>query len=232
MRQQTLSRSGTICHPGAGKSQRAAQTQYGVCCLNHQAEGYPKDKRYNTAKNIFMDELGNFRNRQIQLLVLIDNFDNPRCREKLNDWLSYYNTASLKTFYHITGIKLGKTNKAIQEKLNTITSKDFTGLIEYKKKPIPGGYKKFYKMISNVGFEKAYGQYVRLKDFDLYLTINNGLYSLTEGKSGVIVAQGYSKDEAISAFNNNIDDNMNMIKERLEELIGKNGLSPLHETTS
>ncbi len=194
-----------------------------------EAENYPQNEKLTIAKDIYIDEVGTFSTRQIRLLVLIDNFDKPECKEELKNWLSYYNKASLKTFYHITGINLGTTDKAITSKLNIITSKDFQGIIPYRKKPVPEGYKKFYKLMGNK-FEEAYGEYMQLKEFDLYLTVHGGLYNITEGRTGVIIGQGYSKDEAVESFNKATDEyNIDSIKARIEEFINKNGLSPMYQ---
>lgn len=211
------------------KEQREKQEKKFKEWLQDQVENYPKNEKYNIAKDIFIDEIEIFQDRQIELLVLIDNFDNPQCKEKLSDRLSYRNVASLKTFYHITGVRLGRTNKAIEEKLNNITSKDFTGIVKYKKKPIPEGHKKFYKIMGDKSFVEAYGEHIELKGFDLYLTTNQGLYTLTEGRTGVIITQGYSRDEAIEKFNKVIEDNADMIKKSIKELIDQNGLSPIYE---
>lgn len=197
--------------------------------LQSQAKNYPKNEKYNIAKDIFIDEIEFFQDRQVELLVLIDNFDNLLCKEELKNRLSYNNIASLKTFYHITGIRLGRTNKAIEEKLDSITSKDFTGIVKYKKKPIPEGHKKFYKIMGDKSFVEAYGEHIELKGFDLYLTTSQGLYTLTEGRTGVIITQGCSRDEAIEKFNKVIEDSADMIKKSIKELIDQNGLSPIYE---
>ncbi|HHU81232.1 MAG TPA: hypothetical protein GXZ35_07920 [Acholeplasmataceae bacterium] len=93
--------------------------------LTAAAQNYSDTEKLQILKDIFTKEFGNFSGNSIKLLVLIDNFDNPQCKAEIREWLAYFNTASLKTFYAITGINLGKTDKAIQARLNEITSNDF-----------------------------------------------------------------------------------------------------------
>lgn len=93
--------------------------------LNESAKQYSDNEKLGLLKEIFINETGQFGGGAIRLLVLIDNFDNLMCKDKLKEWLNYYNTASLKAFSHLTGINLGKTNKEIQARLDSITSKDF-----------------------------------------------------------------------------------------------------------
>lgn len=93
--------------------------------LTEAAENYPNNKNLQILDEVFTKRIGGYSSNTIKLLVLIDNFDDPQCKEKIREWLAYFNTASIKTFETITGIKLGKTDKAIQAKLDQITSADF-----------------------------------------------------------------------------------------------------------
>lgn len=97
--------------------------------LTEAAQNYSNTRNLQILENIFIKKFGGYSPNSIKLLVLIDNFDDPQCKEEIKDWLAYFNTASLKTFEIITGIKLGKTDKEIQAKLDQITSKDFRKIV-------------------------------------------------------------------------------------------------------
>jgi len=81
---------------------------------------------------IFQHLANGFHNRAIRLLVLIDNIDNPRCRRDIIFCLYNDNVASIKTFEHITGIKLAKTYKERKAQLETITQADYGKPKQYK----------------------------------------------------------------------------------------------------
>jgi len=200
-----------------------------VVWLNNEAASYNNTEKLNLLKEIFLNETGGFGGGSIRLLVLIDNFDDMMCKAELKSWLSYFNTASLKTFFHITGINLGKTDKEIQKKLDEITSKDFTGMIPYKKKKERTEVEQvtFYKFINNE-FQECQGEEIKKHELDLYITKNaKGYYSLTEGQSGCCIGQGNTKQEMYESFENLISRNgIDKIKGMIQDMINKHGISP------
>lgn len=207
--------------------------------LQDQAENYSDDEKISITKEIFLNEVGSFNIRQVQLLVLIDNFDNPKCKDQLKEWLSYYNKASLKTFFHITGIKLGTTDKAIQEKLNSITSKDFQGLIPYVKKEKVEQQEVqkevFYEMIRipEPHFEEVLGEPFKKYGFEMFIKESNGKYTISEARTGVLFVSGNSKKELMENLKSAVDRmGINNIKSQLEKLINQFGLSPRYNNVA
>jgi hypothetical protein len=208
--------------------------------LIEQAKNYNDTKKLGLIEEIFLNETGQFGGGSIRLLVLIDNFDNPLCKNKIKSWLSYYNTASLKTFHHITGISLGKTDKEIQAKLDNITSKDFQGMIPYKKRKekIEKGSEVYYEnhfnsMTNEWEFAKREGIYINQCGLDLFITKFGKKYKITEGRSGYIIADGSTEQEALENLKNNIERiGVDKVKERIQELVERTGLSPRYQEKS
>lgn len=204
--------------------------------LTEQANNYNNTEKLELQKEIFLNEVGTYNTNAIKLLVLIDNFDDPQCKDELREWLAYYNTASLKTFFHITGINLGHTDKAIQERLNNITSKDFQGMIKFKpRKQKEERIEKeiitetFYIMIPSPSphFEEVTGEAIQKHGLNLFIRESNGKYLLSECKSGMLVCSGGTKKEVFDNLKRIIDQyTLEGINKRLNELIDKYGISP------
>lgn len=202
--------------------------------LNIETLNYNDEVKLNLLKEIFLGELGQFGGNSIKLLVLIDNFDNPMCKDAIKSWLGYYNTTSLKVFFHITGIRLGTTDKEIQVRLDNITSKDFTGMIPYKKRAEQKEKEEveqviFFKRMRNNEFEECMGEHIKKYGLDLFVSVNRttGYYTITEGKTGCGVGQGNSKKEAFEQFNNYINRvGIEALNKNIQETIDRNGISP------
>lgn len=216
------------------KEQRERQQEEFTAWLNTEAANYNNSEKLELLKEIFFAETGQFGGGSIRLLVLIDNFDNPLCKNKLREWLSYYNTASLKTFFHLTGINLGRTDKEIQARLNSITSKDFTGSISFKprKERTEKEQEVFYTYSFNSNdnqyeFQECRGEYFSKYGLDFFISKTNKGYNITEGKSGLSATKGNTKQEAIDSLIETINrvgiDELNNI---IERSISRTGISP------
>lgn len=84
------------------------------------------DGRIALLKEVYMNELGRFFTKAIELIVLIDNIDDTMCKKELiHNRLHNGNKATKKAFSYITGIKLPDTSKGTSEVINGLSSKDF-----------------------------------------------------------------------------------------------------------
>jgi len=208
--------------------------------LVDQASGYNNNEKLKLLKEIFFAETGQFGGGSIRLLVLIDNFDDIMCKNKLKSWLGYYNTASLKTFFHLTGINLGKTNKQIQAKLDIITSKDFTGIIPFKlrKQKTDKEQELFYTYSFNSDtnqyeFQECYGEYVKKYNLDFFISKTKNGYNITEGTSGLSAAVGKNKRELFETLENNINKmGLDEMYKRIEQFIHDKGVSPKYQNVA
>lgn len=198
--------------------------------LQKETTSYPENEKYKVARDICIDEIGLFSLRHREILVLIDTIDNKDSREELLRRIDYRNDIALKIFYHVTGIKLGSTNLEINKRLKNLTSNDFGDVLPYSKKTNSNEPQRFYIMTKNGRFEPSYGEYIAIEEFDLYITKLNGVYHITEGKTGALVAQGHTKEDVIDKFKKLIKDNRELVDSSLQKLINKNGISPLYET--
>ena len=206
--------------------------------LNSQAENYSNIEKLALIEEIFLNEIGQFGRNSIKLLVLIDNFDNPKCKNKIKEWLSYYNTASLKTFFHITGINLGTTDKTIQERLNSIASKDFQGMIPYVPHIKNQGKVKnemqdtFYIMIPSPKphFEAVTGEYVKKYGLDMFIRQVENKYLISEAKSGILLVSSDNKTHLIDELKCFVDRmGIEKINSEINTQISLNGLSPKYQ---
>jgi len=206
--------------------------------LNSQAESYNNTEKLALIENIFLGELGQFGRNSIRLLVLIDNFDNSACKTKIKEWLSYYNTASLKTFFHITGINLGKTDKAIQERLDSITSKDFQGMIPYIPKAKNQGkidnemMNTFYIMVlqPEPHFEAVTGEYIKKYGLDMFIRQVGNRYLISEAKSGILLCSSDNKTHLMDELKQFVERmSVEKINTEVNKLININGISPKYK---
>ena len=208
--------------------------------LNEEARKYNNTEKLDLLKQIFLAETGQYGGGSLRLLVLIDNFDNPMCKEKLRSWLSYYNTASLKAFFHLTGINLGRTDKAIQERLNSITSKDFQGMISFKprkdkeEKELETFYTFSFDSLNNkYEYQECLGEHFKKYGLNFFISKSNKGYSITEGTSGLNAGTGKNKQETLSQLAENVNRiGIDRLQEVINNSIKKNGISPKYVCNS
>lgn len=101
--------------------------------LKEQVNSYANRERLDLIHTVFLNLL-NHRNPSIELLVLIENIDHPRCKAMLSEYLWYRNTASRRTFECVTGLKLPKTDGATQDFLASISSADYKEPVKFRKR--------------------------------------------------------------------------------------------------
>lgn len=225
----------------AEKEEKEKQQEDFKSWLDNEIIQYNNEEKYNIAREIFLDGVGQYSEYQLKkLLVMIENIDNPLCKEKLKEWLHSHNTTSKKVFFHITGIHLPSTDKTTLPLLDIISTKDFTGIIQYKRKiekveKTEVEQKTFYKYSfdsqeNKYIFQESRGEYVRKYELDLYITKVNNYYTITEGKTGLAVGNGNTKKEAYNKLSELIEVNtLEGVKERIQNFIDNHGISPLYQ---
>jgi hypothetical protein len=182
------------------------------------------------------------------LLVLIDNIENLRCRRDLISRLHNHNVASIKTFEHITGIKLDKTHKKRIAQLELIQKSDYTAKPKHykpRKSKEQADYNDiFYKKRLNedgisIDFVEARGRLWNYDGYDFFITYakkgDKISYTVTEGKTGILVTSGNTLKE-VQAAAKEITNNMRGGKPLetpfaaiLERNIKNHGISPLYK---
>jgi len=105
--------------------------------LTEQAENYNNNDKLDIAKSIFLDAQGQYNELMLcKFIVLIENINNPMCKDMLKSWLHTHNTTSKKVFYHMTGIKLPSMDKSTMPLLDSLSIADYKGIVPYKKKVV------------------------------------------------------------------------------------------------
>ncbi|MBD5589127.1 hypothetical protein [Clostridium botulinum] len=205
--------------------------------LKKEIQNYNNIDKLNLVKQIFINENGRYLESVLKkILILIENINNPLCKEELISWLHGRNKTSKKVFYHITGIKLPTTDKETKQMLEKLTFNDYVGMIEYKprKKPQQKELKTFYKMIRlpKSHFEESLGEEIVKYGLTMYLTKTNNKYALTEARSGCDITGGRTKIETLNNLKNFINKyGIDKIKDMIKEQINQNGISPLFRST-
>jgi len=201
--------------------------------LHEQAERYNNMEKLNLAKEVFLSELGQYNESALrEFIVLVENIDNNKCKEKLISWLHSGNKTSKKLFYHLTGIKLSNTDKETITLLKQLESKDFIGIIPYKKKHEKVKYEMtntFYILVSNPKphFEAVTGEYIKKYNLDLFITETERGYNLNEAKSGTLITSGRTKQVLFDNLKNIIDKiGIEKVESTIQDFVKKYGLSP------
>lgn len=208
--------------------------------LENETENYSDIVKIGILKSVFMHYIGDYSNRSIQLLVLIDNIDNPKCKQKIISWLHAGNKTSKKVFELITGVKLGKTDKEAKEILNKITSADFTGIKKFKPRKTAETKEKeeetFY-IIKYLDKGKSEFQEVKAEQLnkyglDLFIRKGDKNYSINEAKTGLLICDGKNKTEALNKLQNTINQyGIEKINSIISKAISERGLSPKYQNT-
>lgn len=208
--------------------------------IDIEINNYSNVEKFNLAKEIFLQELGQYAEYQLKkLLVLIENIDKPLCKDKLISWLHSGNRTSKKVFYHVTGIKLATTDKATKEILNSISSKDYIGSVAYKKRKDKTEATKetFYKGVkagNEFKWEEVLAEPLNKYGLEMFVLKINGKYSISEAKTGILVVSGISnKTELNKALKETIDRiGIDKINNIINETIEKQGISPKYNLIS
>jgi len=207
--------------------------------LSEQAENYSDNTKLDLAKDIFLDCQGDYNELYLcKLLVLIDNIDNPSCKEQLKNWLHNDNTTSKKLFYHITGIKLPSTNKGTVAILDSLSLSSYQGIILYKKKQqkvnkeiLTDTFYKLVKKYPDYHFETITGEPITKYGLEMFIAQNNGEYSILECKGGnLLVSKVNTKTELMSKLKSLVDHyGIEYINKLIQDSIDKFGISPKYK---
>jgi hypothetical protein len=233
----------------AAETEETAENEYATwkqeAIKNYGGIGTPEGAKILILRDVFLNVIGEYHERAVSLLVLIDNIDNPRCRRDLISRLHNGNVASIKTFEHITGIKLAKTSKARIAQLEIITKADFAEPKQYKprKATVEADYNSvFYKKKrcdngKSFEFVEARGRLWTYGGFDFYIVVSGQekkSYSITEGKTGSMAAQGKTlqaaQDEAKKLVNFGGALSQISFADMVRQAIERDGISPLYQT--
>lgn len=203
--------------------------------LESESSLYNNTEKLEITKAIYQDEINQCSiDLCKKVLFLIENIDNEGCRKDLMSRLRNYNPASRKVFYHVTGIRLPKTDKATIELLQSISSNEYKGLINYKRKAdreeqqkeIVKFYRKNKDGISLAEGEKLKNNY----DLQLYVTFDSekDYYIIVEARTGMTLISGdRNKATLLKTFKERMtDDLVKRVKEQIEYLVNTNGELP------
>jgi len=184
--------------------------------LNEQAENYNNNDKFDITKSIFLDVQGQYNELMLcKFLVLIENIDNPMCKDMLKSWLHTHNTTSKKVFYHMTGIKLPSTDKGAMPLLDNLSTTNFQGIVPYIKKQLNVTKVNkevitdtFYKLIRKPEphYEEVIGTPISKYGLDMFITQDaNGVYNISEAKSGLLITNASTKTELMKKLKDTIE---------------------------
>lgn len=229
------------------EAERQAENEYkrwlDETVRNYGGINTPEGAKIIIQRDIFMDIIGEYNDRAKELLIMIDNIETPRCRRDIISRLHNGNVASIKTFEHITGIKLAKTNKERQIQLEKITKSDFAEQPKQYKSRKVAEQKEFDTpfYICNINretqkpeFIHSFGRLWQYGGYDFYIQRDDkGLYKATEGKTGLRVAYGLSTLTAVyNAVKSVLEKYGANFDKTIAQNIERNGLSPLYKDKS
>jgi len=204
--------------------------------LTEQAENYNNNDKLDIAKSIFLDTQGQYNELMLcKFLVLIENIDNPMCKDMLKSWLHTNNPISKKVFYHMTCIKLPSTDKETIPLLNSLSTADYQGIVPYTKKQSNVTKVKkevitdtFYKLIRKPEphYEEVIGVPISKYGLDMFITQDaNGTYYISEAKSGLLIINASTKVELMKKLKNTIDmHGIEKINQMIQDNINKVGI--------
>jgi len=174
--------------------------------LMEEAAKYPDNEKAALLKKIFEAEAGVFDEHTKELLVLIDNFDEPEYKNALIDRLWNGNTISRKVFECITGLELPITNKDIGKYFAALSTADFKKMTEYK--PVTAAEhakEKTFYIKGNKGFEKVQGYEYSSDGLELFIRYTQTEVVISDVKTGVMLAKGTNEAEAKDKLRSSID---------------------------
>lgn len=204
--------------------------------IKEELENYPDDEKKALHSEIFTDIYGTVREWNHTSLVLIDHFDDPRCKQELHQYLETHNKGTRKYFECVTGLKLPKTNKETMAFIDSITTADFKEPKPYKKRKQPKEkeLEVFYiaEMDKNGKSNFVAVQGEKLEKYGLHLFIhtvkeNHGSYTvdrvgISSADCGYRLVLADTKTEALDKLKDAVNQNG---KDKILELIGNIGES-------
>jgi len=203
--------------------------------LTEQATQYNDTAKIELQKQIFLHEVGQYSLHATEVLVLIDNIDDARCKAELRSRLWYSNTASKKTFEHVTGIKLAPTDKETFRIFDKITKADYKGMTEFKPRQTQEQKEEYHEIF--YFFDCVQRSYVECDGIpfskyglDLFIRKNNNRILISEAKSGTLMCSAKTRTEAISQLSKIVEQyTIEGVNKLLNESIGKYGISPKYQ---
>lgn len=206
--------------------------------LSLEAAKYSNVEKIALSKEIWLGELNEYHESYVNpLLVLIDNINDPLCREALKNRLHSGNTTSKKVFSCITGVILPRTDKGTYEILETINKEDYTTMLGYKKRKEAGEVRQeiFYKLftIPEVVFKECYGEPVNKYGLNMFLCKEKNGYSISDLRSGIMITNGNTKEELFKSLKVTIDKiGVEGLNNSLNNFVEKYGVSPRYKAVS
>ena len=204
--------------------------------IKEELKNYPDNERKALHSEIFTDLYGVVREWNHTSLILIDHFDDPRCKAELHQYLATHNKGTRKYFECVTGLKLPKTNKETMAFIDSITTADFKESKPYKKRKQPKEkeLEVFYiaEMDKNGKSNFVAVQGEKLEKYGLHLFIhtvkeNHGSYTvdrvgISSTDCGYRLVLADTKTEALDKLKDAVNQNG---KDKILELIGNIGES-------
>ncbi|AAK79127.1 hypothetical protein BJV85_002844 [Clostridium acetobutylicum] len=205
--------------------------------LDNQILNFKDNGKLELAKDMFLNESNSYNESYLKKLIILTlNIDNPKCKEALKRVLWNGNKTSKKVFYCLTGIKLPLTDKGTYTILNNVSSKDYKGIQEYKKRQQHNkDMRSYYKLvrdkqdINKTSFKLSKGEYLKWQGLDLFIEKCGGVYSITEGKTGVLLIGSEKTRKKLKGELKNLKSHLEEIKKQINNSINSYGLSPLYK---
>ena len=132
----------------------------------------------------------------------------------------------------MTGIKLPSTDKGAMPLLDSLSTTDFQGIVPYIKKQ--SKVKKevttdtFYKLTRKPEphYEEVIGIPISKYGLDMFITQDsNGVYSISEAKSGLLITNASTKNELMKKLKDTIDRyGIKKINQMIQEQIDNSGI--------
>ena len=204
--------------------------------LNEQTNNYNNNEKLDIVKSIFLDVQGQYNELMLcKFLVLIENINNPMCKDMLKSWLHNHNTTSKKVFYHITGIKLPSTDKGTMPLLDSLSTVDFKGIIPYTKKQSKVNKVNkevitdtFYKLVRKPEphYEEVIGIPISKYGLNMFITQDaNSVYNISEAKSGLLITNASTKNELMKKLKDTIEQyGIEKVNKMIQEQIDRIGI--------
>lgn len=214
---------------------RKAETEAFNQWISKEVAEYSDTEKMEIQKAIFLDVVGKYDpDIAVRTLVLIDNIDKPMCREELREIMRYDNKATCRTFAHITGLRVPKTNKEIQEMLDSVTSADYVGVKPYKSRMKPGEKELEYFFIAEMGadgetkFTLTRGEYLEKYGLKLFIhKLSNGNVAISSAEVGYKLVSGANKTDALETLKNRLKKmDIEKLKDQIYEVGESKGWSP------
>lgn len=214
--------------------------------MRKESESIP-DSQKEVIDSIFLDIYGQENTFNYTLAVCVNNFDKPMCKEEVKARLHNSNKASIKIFECLTGLKLPSGYKKRMEYLESISSKDFQGMKEYKlrkkreEKEIVE--EDFYISMrkgnpKETGWEwkKVKGIPIQKYDIDMFMHEMNGVYCISIKESGGKICSAKTKRSCMNKLCNAVNELggkegfLKKISEFNKFILDNAGKNPLYET--